>query len=42
MQQLIEILNQRPIIILVLISWPLLLFILKVVSQKVMSKYEAK
>lgn len=42
MDQLIETLNARPMIIVTLISWPILLFILKVVSQKIMAKYEAK
>ena len=39
MSQLIEILFQRPVIICILISWPLLLFLLKVISQKIYFKY---
>jgi len=42
MNQLIEILSERPIIIAILLFWPFLLWILKVVSQKVLFKYEAK
>ena len=42
MQQLIEILSERPIIIAVLISWPLLLWVLKVASQKALAMYEAR
>ncbi len=42
MKQLIEILTERPIIIAVLLFWPFLLWFLKVVSQKVLFKYENK
>jgi len=42
MNQLIEILSERPIIIAILLFWPLLLWILKVISQKVLFKYESK
>ena len=42
MNQLIEILYERPIIIAILLFWPLLLWILKVISQKVLFKYEEK
>ena len=42
MQQLIEILSARPEIICILISWPVLLFLLKVISQKIYFKFEKK
>jgi len=42
MAQLMEILSQRPEIICILLFWPFLLWLLKVVSQKVLAKYEAK
>jgi len=42
MAQLMEMLSQRPEIICVLLFWPFLLWVLKVVSQKVLAKYEAK
>ncbi len=42
MEQLIEILSQRPIIIFVLISWPIILWLGKTISQKVLFSYEAK
>jgi len=42
MAQLMEMLSQRPEIICVLLFWPFLLWLLKVVSQKVLAKYEAK
>jgi hypothetical protein len=42
MSQLIEILSQRPEIICILISWPLLLWVLKVISQKIYFKYAEK
>ena len=42
MQQLIEILNQRPIIIAVLLSWPFFLWIAKVIAHKIYFKYEKK
>ena len=42
MNQLIEISQERPVIIAILISWPIFLFVAKIVSQKVLFKYEAK
>ena len=42
MQQLIEILSNRPEIICVLLFWPLLLWVLKVASQKMYFKFEKK
>ena len=42
MAQLIEMLSQRPEIICILLFWPFLLWLLKVISQKVLAKYEAK
>ena len=42
MAQLFDILSKRPEIILVLLFWPLLLWLLKVISQKVLFKYEKK
>ena len=42
MNQLIEVISNRPIILFVLISWPILLWLGKVVSQKVLFKYESK
>ena len=42
MSQLIDILSERPVIIAILLFWPFLLWLLKVVSQKLLAKYEAK
>jgi len=42
MVQLFDILSARPEIILVLLFWPFLLWFLKVVTQKVLFKYEKK
>ncbi len=42
MSQLIEILSNRPEIICVLLSWPFLLWLLKVLSQKVFFEYNKK
>ena len=42
MNQLIEILQERPVIIAVLLLWPVFLWIAKVISQKVLFKYEKK
>ncbi len=42
MAQLFDILSSRPEIILVLLFWPFLLWFLKVVTQKILFKYEEK
>jgi hypothetical protein len=42
MNQLIEILKEKPIIIAILISWPIFLLVAKVVTQKVIVMYELK
>ena len=42
MNQLIEVISDRPMILFVLISWPILLWVGKVVSQKVLFSYENK
>ncbi len=42
MSQLIEILSTRPEIILILLFWPFLLWFLKVITQKILFKYESK
>jgi hypothetical protein len=42
MAQLLEMLSARPEIICILLFWPFLLWVLKVISQKVLAKYEAK
>ncbi len=42
MSQLIEILSARPEIILILLFWPFLLWFLKVITQKILFKYESK
>jgi hypothetical protein len=42
MNQLIEILKERPIILAILISWPLFLWVAKIIAQKVLFKYERK
>jgi len=42
MNQLIEILSTRPEIIFILLSWPVFLWVAKVISQKVLLKYENK
>jgi len=43
MQQLIEILSERPMIILILLSWPFFLWLANFVIQKVvMKKYKYK
>ena len=42
MNQLIEILKERPVIIAILIFWPVFLWVAKIISQKVLFKYEAK
>jgi len=42
MNQLIEILQERPIILAILIFWPIFLFVAKVIAQKVLFKYESK
>jgi len=42
MQQLIQILSERPVIIAVLLLWPAFLWIAQIVSQKILYKYEEK
>ena len=42
MNQLIEILTERPVIIAVLLLWPAFLYFAKFISQKVLFKYEEK
>jgi len=42
MQQLVDILSNRPEIICILLFWPFLLWLLKVVSQKIYFAYEKK
>jgi len=42
MEQLIQILSERPEIICILLSWPLLLWLLQIISQKILYKYEEK
>ena len=42
MQQLIEILSKRPIIIAILLFWPMFLWVAKVICQKVLFKYQEK
>jgi len=42
MKQLIEMLSNDPQIICILLFWPLLLWVLKVISQKVYFKYQEK
>jgi hypothetical protein len=42
MNQLIEILQERPIILAILIFWPLFLWAAKIIVQKVLFKYEEK
>ncbi len=42
MQQLIEILSQRPIIIAVLLFWPFFLWIAKVIAHKICFKKYSK
>jgi len=42
MNQLLEILQERPIIIAILLSWPILLYVSKVITQKILFKYELK
>jgi hypothetical protein len=42
MAQLLEMLSTRPEIICILLFWPFLLWVLKVISQKVLFKYESK
>jgi len=42
MSQLIEILSDRPIIIAILLFWPIFLWISKCISQKVLFKYQEK
>lgn len=42
MSQLIEILSQRPMIIAILLLWPIFLWVAKIISQKVLFKYQEK
>lgn len=42
MNQLIEILQERPIIVAVLLFWPIFLLVAKIVTQKIYFRYELK
>lgn len=42
MEQLIQIISERPTIIAVLLLWPFFLWIAKIISQKVLLRYEKK
>ena len=42
MQQLIQILSDRPIIIAILLLWPIFLWVAKIICQKVLFKYQEK